>query len=117
MDKKTRLGSNPLEWIRDTRKEGPSPSGTKGKGESKHIKQSKQSLPIKAKTGPGIKTVKKGLKVGWSRATLIMRDENIEKVKALAYWERKQVKQVIDEALRAHLKGKTIKPIPTEEGA
>lgn len=107
MDKK-RLGSDPLKWIRDTRKEAPSPSGGEGKGESK------QAIQRRAKAGSGLKTIKRGLRPGWSRATLIIRDEHIEKVKALAFWERKEIKQVVDEALRTFLKGKTIKPIKKE---
>jgi len=52
----------------------------------------------------------KGLRKGWTRATFILRNDYLEKIKALAYWERKQVKEVIDEAMGAYLKGKKTKP-------
>jgi hypothetical protein len=57
-----------------------------------------------------IKTSQKGLKKGWTRATFILRDDYLEKIKALAYWERKKVKEVVDDLLGCYLKGKKIKP-------
>ncbi len=57
-----------------------------------------------------LKTSQKGLKSGWTRATFILRNDYLEKIKASAYWERKSVKEVIDEALGNYLKGKRIKP-------
>jgi hypothetical protein len=57
-----------------------------------------------------IKTSQKGLKKGWTRATFILRNDYLEKIKALAYWERKKVKEIVDELLGFHLKGKKIKP-------
>ena len=51
-----------------------------------------------------------GLKDGWTRATFILREDYLEKVKALAYWKRKNIKEVMDEVLGAYLKGKKIKP-------
>ena len=56
-----------------------------------------------------LKTSQKGLKSGWTRATFILRNDYLEKIKASAYWERKSVKEVIDEALGSYLKGKRIK--------
>jgi hypothetical protein len=51
----------------------------------------------------------RGLREGWTRATFILRSDYLEKIKALAYWDRKQVKEVIDEALMEYLNGKKIK--------
>jgi len=56
------------------------------------------------------KTTQKGLKDGWIRATFILRKDYLEKLKALAYWERKRIKEVIDEALGLYLKGKKPRP-------
>ncbi|MCP4583638.1 MAG: hypothetical protein GY839_18670 [candidate division Zixibacteria bacterium] len=56
-----------------------------------------------------------GLKPGWIRATIIVREENLKKVKALAYWERKDIKQIIDEALNSHFKDREIQPIPEKQ--
>ena len=56
------------------------------------------------------KSSQKGLRQGWTRATFILRDAYLEKIKALAYWDRTSVKAIIDEALGGYLKGKRIKP-------
>jgi hypothetical protein len=55
-----------------------------------------------------IKSSQRGLRRGWTRATFILREDYLEKLKALAYWERKKVKEVIGEALAGYLKGKKI---------
>jgi hypothetical protein len=51
-----------------------------------------------------------GLKEGWTRATFILREDYLEKIKSLAYWRRKNIKEVMDEVLEDYLKGKKIKP-------
>lgn len=53
-----------------------------------------------------IKTTQQGLQDGWTRATFILRKHHLEKLKELAYWERKTIKEVIDEALDSYLGGK-----------
>jgi len=47
-----------------------------------------------------------GLKEGWTRATFILRKDHLEKLRSVSYWERKKIKEVVDEALRSYLKGK-----------
>jgi uncharacterized protein YnzC (UPF0291/DUF896 family) len=56
------------------------------------------------------KSSQEGLKDGWTRATFILRKDYLEKIKAFAYWKRKNIKEVIDEALGLYLKAKKIKP-------
>jgi hypothetical protein len=51
-------------------------------------------------------TSEKGLQDGWTRATFILRRDYLERLKASAYWERKKIKEVIDEALGLYLKVK-----------
>ncbi|MFZ5953809.1 MAG: hypothetical protein ACOYT8_01775 [Candidatus Dependentiae bacterium] len=58
------------------------------------------------------KTTQKGLPAGWTRATFIIEEKMNDKIRALAYWERLTVKEIVYEALRDYLKGKQIKPIP-----
>jgi len=58
-----------------------------------------------------IKTSQRGLQNGWTRNTFILRKEYLEKIKALAYWERKTIKDVIDEALGSYLKGKRMSKV------
>lgn len=51
-----------------------------------------------------IKTTQRGLQDGWTRATFILRKRHLEELKAIAYWERKTIKEVVDEALGSFLK-------------
>lgn len=57
-----------------------------------------------------IKTTQRGLQDGWTRATFILRKDYLEKLKASAHWERKTIKEVIDEAMGSYLKGKNLLP-------
>jgi hypothetical protein len=57
-----------------------------------------------------INSSQKGLIDGWTRDTFILRKDYLEKIRALAYWERKKIKDVLDEALSSYLEGKRIKP-------
>jgi hypothetical protein len=52
------------------------------------------------------KTSEKGLQEGWTRATFILRRDYLERLKVSAYWERKKIKEVIDEALALYLRRK-----------
>ncbi len=56
-------------------------------------------------------SLEKGLQEGWTRATFVLRKDYLKKLKAVSYWERKKMKEVVEEALGAYLNGKRIKPI------
>ena len=56
-------------------------------------------------------SLEKGLQDGWTRATFVLRKDYLNKLKAVSYWDRKKMKEVIDEALGAYLKGKKVKPM------
>jgi hypothetical protein len=47
------------------------------------------------------RSTSKGLRPGWNRATFIVRDETLQKPKAVGYWDRKELKRVAKEAFRA----------------
>lgn len=55
------------------------------------------------------KTSYDGLREGWTRATFILREDYLEKIKSLAYWKRRNIKEVMDAVLEEYLKGKKIK--------
>jgi len=55
------------------------------------------------------KTSYDGLREGWIRATFILREDYLEKIKSLAYWKRRNIKEVMDQALEEYLKGRKIK--------
>ena len=48
-----------------------------------------------------INTSQRELQDGWTRATFILRKDYLKKLKAVSYWDRKKMKEVIDEALYA----------------
>lgn len=92
MGKTSRIGKDPLAWIGEQQ-------GSKQGLQKKQLKQSKPS-------------VREGLRDGYTRATFIIKDTHLEKLKARAYWDRRQIKQVLGEALDEYFKGKRIKPLP-----
>jgi hypothetical protein len=51
----------------------------------------------------------------WIRTTVMIREINHGKVKAITYWEKKGIKEVVDEALKLYLKGKKVKPLPKKK--
>jgi CheY-like chemotaxis protein len=64
-----------------------------------------------------ISTSQKGLPEGWTRATFIIRKDLLDKIKAIAYWDRKTIKVVLEEALDAYMQDKEVLPIKEEVGA
>jgi len=63
------------------------------------------------------KSSQEGTKENETRATFIINEELLEKLKAIAYWDRKLIKEVVDTALQDRVdkyekKNGDIKPIP-----
>ena len=56
-----------------------------------------------------------GLPAGWTRTTLVIREGRLEKLKALAYWERTQIKDIIEELVENFVSAREIRPIPKEK--
>lgn len=94
MAKKPRLGTDPLDWIGDTR--------------GKMDKQGLQSKPKERRS------VERGLPEGWTRATFIVRHDHLEKLRALSYWDRRPIKELLEEVFGDYFKGKKVKPLPEE---
>ena len=57
----------------------------------------------------------KGLPNGWTRATFILKEEYMHKIKACAYWERITIKELLEEALVIYLHDKEIPDIPSRK--
>jgi len=114
MTKKPRLGHDPfkdegpLSFIRDSRADKPGkPDNTGNIGNT--------IIPARAGKPKGRpKGTEAPDRDAWTRATFIVRRARLEKMKALAYWERQNLKQVLDLALESYLKGRAIRPIPGE---
>ncbi len=51
----------------------------------------------------------------WVRTTVMIRETNHGKIKSITYWEKKGIKEVVDEALKLFLKGKKVKPLPKKK--
>jgi hypothetical protein len=49
------------------------------------------------------KSSQEGIKEGETRATFIVKEDHLEKIKALAFWERKQIKILINEIIEDYL--------------
>ncbi len=68
-------------------------------------------------TAETVNSIKKGLLPSEIRATFIVTDNILEKVKAIAYWERLNIKEVVQEAFQDYIaayekKNGVIKNIP-----
>lgn len=86
MDNDKRMGNDPLAWIGDT-------------------KEDELTQPVKKVYE---KSSKEGLKDDYTRATFIVREDLLEKLKDYAWTERKTLKDTINEILEEYLKDKEI---------
>lgn len=50
------------------------------------------------------KTSQKGARAGETRATFLIQESYLERLKALSYWKRKQIKALLHEALESYFK-------------
>ena len=71
----------------------------------------------KTSTREVTKSSQEGTKEKETRATFIVNEELLDKLKAIAYWDRKLIKEVVDTALQDRVdkyekKNGDIKPIP-----
>ena len=62
------------------------------------------TLPLSEETEP-VASVKRGLKGNETRATFIVDENLLEKLKAIAYWERLNIKEVINDMILNYLEG------------
>jgi hypothetical protein len=61
------------------------------------------------------KTSEAGCREGETRATFILSEELLDKLKAVAYWKRSLIKEVLVEALEGYLSSEEVKPRPERE--
>jgi len=94
---KKRLGAIPkgLEWI------------------SQASEEKENSMPLfKNSFDYAVPASKRGLQEDLIRATFILKQEYLEKIKSYAYWERMQIKDVFDNMCEQFFKDKRIKTVP-----
>lgn len=82
----SRIKENPLKWL-----------------EGEQEQQKRKNKPITRKY---TKSSQEGLQDNWTRATFIVREDLLEKLKALAYTNRSKIKDEINNALEEYLEGK-----------
>lgn len=103
-----RLGSDPLDWIKSSKEASKdSIQSNLGKQSTQKNKSEKQSNEESEKNSS-----QKGLPEGWTRGTFIIQAKYLEKIRSTAYWDRKDIKEVLDEALEAYFSNKSVKPVP-----
>lgn len=106
---KNRLGSDPLGWIRPTKDEAKDSEAPKTVEELSETTKTRSNAgrpkTIKRKI---TKTSQEGLPVNWTRATFIMREDLLKKLKDYAYTERETIRDVINEAVELYLQDKEI---------
>ena len=103
-----RLGSDPfadLSWIRDSR------AGSTVLPAGHPPQRGNPALPNAAKTQERPPAAR-GCREGWTRVTFIIREEYREKLRAVAWWQRRQLKDVLDAALTEYLEKNWKKGIP-----
>ncbi len=87
----SRIKNNPLDWI------------DKEPEEEKKAKVGRpRTLPDREKSS------QEGLPEQWTRATFIVREDLLEKLKDLAYTNRTKIKDEINQALAEYLKDKEV---------
>ena len=108
MKKNTATDSELFFWVKSGQESKPK------RIHSIYPARSEAALPkaILKKPRVDIDSARAGLKSGWIRATFIVREDNLKKIKALAYWDRKDIKQILDEAINSFFDGKVIKTLP-----
>jgi len=85
------------------------------------VKETLQGRPKRGRPKQELKQITKssqeGTKVNETRATFIVNEDLLENLKAIAYWERILIKEVVDTALQEYLEkyekeNGEVKPIP-----
>lgn len=60
------------------------------------------------------KSSQEGTKENETRATIIINEELLDKIKAIAYWDRLLIKEIVNTALQEYVDKKKPKPRPEE---
>lgn len=111
MEKNPRMGIDPLSWIKDSREAEPESSISRVLS-TPQVHSPPRTGGTQKPPRPSPTASQEGLPEGWIRATFIVQEEHLAKIKALAYWERKQIKEIMTEALSAYLADRRVDPIP-----
>jgi hypothetical protein len=56
-----------------------------------------------------------GLKKGWTRGAFVMREQTLENIRNYAYWERRSIKDVVEEAFDLFFQSREVSPRPDNQ--
>jgi len=92
---KKRLGTIPkgLEWI-------------------SQASEPQAAMPAMKLSSDVIPAARRGLQDDLTRATFILQQEHLDKIKAYAYWERVQIKDVLEQMCEQFFENKKVRSIP-----
>lgn len=74
--------------------------------------EAKSAMPALKMGSIEIPAARRGLQEDLTRATFIVREEHLEKIKAYAYWERLQIKDVLEEMCQQFFENKKVRSVP-----
>jgi hypothetical protein len=97
----------PFFWIKTGHKAGlpPEPISAQPTKSRLSEKPAAETQPPRVLSNPASDSARAGLQQGWTRATFIIREEYLARLKDRAYWDRKAIKEVLDDILGAGLSG------------
>lgn len=95
-----KLGRDPLAWINNQEQEEDRSLDTS-------LRKNAAGRPQTLKRDYE-KSSQEGLPENWTRATFIVREDLLEKMKDLAYTDRRTLKEIINEMMEQYLEGKEI---------
>jgi hypothetical protein len=106
MTETNKSDNEPFFWIKTGRKaENP----IQDRAENRKVNERAISTPserpkLRGSGGKIKETARAGLQPGWIRASFIVREEYLSRLKQNAYWDRKAIKDILDEILGTGLK-------------
>ena len=82
-----KMGSDPLKWISE---------------------EAESSVTEEKKNNDVKKTSNENLPENWTRATFILREDRLKRLKDYAYTDRRTIKDIVNEMIDQYLEGKDI---------
>lgn len=95
-DKDKRLGNDPLDWLDKTTETEPKTMRKSAAGRPRTLNREID------------KTSQEGLQENWTRYTVILREDLLEKLKDYAWTDRRSIKEVVNEMVEEYLSDKKI---------
>jgi hypothetical protein len=108
--------NEPFFWIKSNRKAENTGQSELDKPNTSDLSIGPQSDSRPSRIQPNVShdSARAGLQPGWTRATFIIREEYLSKLKDRAYWDRKAIKDVLDNILGVGLAGSAT-PEPSDQ--